>query len=291
MPAPSAARAAPSGPWPATRSTRPACWWPCSAPPDTPPNTPARQYQWDHRAGQSDPQHVSAGRPRLSAAFLLRRWSITRCYNSAARPGKSPLLLGTVRSRQQHHRARSQRAGRRGGAGDPDRGFDFATVPANLRQQVTIKINAEIYSQASSLFGFGPATTNVLAETFDASALVGNIITAGNLVTTSNAGGLDISASTFTYTPYLLMGSGGPDIGQDQLITGTPYQEIYTNFPLGSQILTGLFLGNRRQRLQRTQQASTPTHCSTGWAGGAAGQCVRESEFASTPAPALTRST
>jgi hypothetical protein len=32
----------------------------------------------------------------------------------------------------------------------------FATVPQSLRQQVTVKINAEIYAQASGLYGFGP---------------------------------------------------------------------------------------------------------------------------------------
>jgi hypothetical protein len=48
----------------------------------------------------------------------------------------------------------------------------FTTVPQNLRQQVTIKINAEQYSQAGGLFGFGPTTTTVLSQTFDTSALV-----------------------------------------------------------------------------------------------------------------------
>ena len=33
-----------------------------------------------------------------------------------------------------------------------------------------------------------------------------------------------------------------PDPDQDAVITGTPYQEVLTNFPLGSQVLTGLFL-------------------------------------------------
>ena len=43
------------------------------------------------------------------------------------------------------------------------------------------------------------------------------------------------------------------------MITGTPYQEVLTNFPLGSQILTGLFLnvtlsgpGDRRRPTART---------------------------------------
>ena len=118
----------------------------------------------------------------------------------------------------------------------------FTTVPQSLRQQVTIKINAEQYSQAGGLFGFGPTTTTVLSQTFDTSALVGNIISAGNIVQATSAGGLDLSAVTFTYTPYLLIGSGGPDVSQDAIVTGTEYQELYTNYPLGNSILTGLFV-------------------------------------------------
>jgi probable HAF family extracellular repeat protein len=165
---------------------------------------------------------------------------------------------------------------------------NFTTVAANLRQQVTINISAEIYNQASSLFGGGPGTTNVLTETFDASALVGNIITVGNLVTTSNAGGLDISASTFTYTPYLLVGSGGPDVSQDQLITGTPYQEIFTNFPLSSQVLTGLFLAIGADDYTGTE--NTYTHTLFDRLGPAArqGAASVNLNLPSPPAPALT---
>ena len=118
----------------------------------------------------------------------------------------------------------------------------FSTVSTNLQQQVTININAEQYSQASGLFGFGPATTTVLTQKFYTWQLVGNIISAGNIVQSTAAGGLDISATTFTYTPYLLIGSGGPDVTADTVVTGTDFQEVYTNFPLGSTILTGLFV-------------------------------------------------
>ena len=118
----------------------------------------------------------------------------------------------------------------------------FTTIPANLRQQVTIKVNAEQYSQASGLFGFGPSQTTVLQQSFDASALVGNIVSVGNIVQGTATGGLDLTATTFTYTPYLLIGSGGPDVSADTIVTGTDYQEFFTNFPLSSTILTGLFV-------------------------------------------------
>jgi hypothetical protein len=135
----------------------------------------------------------------------------------------------------------------------------FTTIAQNLRQQVSVKINAETYSQASSLYGGGPSTTTVLSQTYDTSALVGNVITAGNFVTPSGGGSLDFSATTFTYTPYLLIGSGGPDVSQDQVITGTNYQEFYTNFPLSSQVLTGLFLEVDAEDATLTPQVYTHT--------------------------------
>ncbi len=141
----------------------------------------------------------------------------------------------------------------------PDSNSGFTTVPQNLRQEVTIKINAEIYNQASGLYGFGPGTTTVLTQTYDASALVGNVITAGNLITSSGGGALDFTATTFTYTPYILVGSGGPDVSQDPIITGTPYQEFFTNFPLSSQILTGLFLEIDADNTNYQQTAYTHT--------------------------------
>jgi probable HAF family extracellular repeat protein len=166
---------------------------------------------------------------------------------------------------------------------------NFTTVPASLRQQVTVQINAEIYNQAGSLFGLGPATTTVLTQTFDASALVGNIITAGNLVSASAGGGLDITATTFTYTPFLLIGSGGPNVGQDQIVTGTPYQEVYTNFALSSQILTGLFLQVNAD--DYTDTPRTYTHTMFDRLGPAArqGNASVSLNLPSPPAPAMTQ--
>ncbi len=164
----------------------------------------------------------------------------------------------------------------------------FTTVPQNLRQEVTIKINAEIYSQASSLYGFGPSTINVLTQTFDASALVGNVITAGNLVNASSGGALDFTATTFTYTPFLLIGSGGSDVSQDQLITGTDYQELYTNFPLSSQVLTGLFLEIDADDYTYSQQPWTHTMFDRLGPAARAGNASVSLSLPSSPVPALT---
>jgi uncharacterized membrane protein len=170
----------------------------------------------------------------------------------------------------------------------PDSSSGFTTVPQNLRQEVTIKINAEIYNQASSLFGFGPSTTTVLSKTYDASALVGNVVTAGNLVTSSGGGALDLTATTFTYTPYILIGSGGPDVSQDPIITGTPYQEFYTNFPLSSQLLTGLFLEIDADNTSYQQTAYTHTIFDRIGPAARQGNASVQLNLPPTPAPAVT---
>jgi len=85
-------------------------------------------------------------------------------------------------------------------------------------------------------------------------ALLVEFVSAGNIVPSTATGSLDVSATTFTYTPYLLIGSRGQDVTRDTIVTGTDYQEYYSNFPLSSQIVTGIFLaGVQTQSLAKTQ--------------------------------------
>jgi uncharacterized membrane protein len=165
----------------------------------------------------------------------------------------------------------------------------FTTVPQNLRQQVTVKVNAEIYNQASSLFGGGPNTVTVLTQTFDTSALVGNPISVGNFVKGSSGGNI-FSATTFTYTPYILIGSGGPDISQDNVIVGTNYQEVLTSFPLSSQILTGIFLEIDALSANSSFPATAYTRTIVDRIGPAArqGLATVNLNLPSPPAPAVT---
>jgi uncharacterized membrane protein len=120
----------------------------------------------------------------------------------------------------------------------------FAEVPDELRHKTRIRVNAEIYSQASALFGAGNglSSSTVLDHTFNTVELVGRPLTVGNLVYSVTAGFV-LVATTNTYTPYILVGDAafGPSV-EPETITGTSYQEILTNFPLGTQVLTGLFL-------------------------------------------------
>ena len=63
----------------------------------------------------------------------------------------------------------------------------------------------------------------------------------GNFVSQSGIGGL-ITSVTNTYAPYIEVGDEAYSVSQDQIIRGTDYQEVLSSFPLGNQVLTGLFL-------------------------------------------------
>ncbi len=142
----------------------------------------------------------------------------------------------------------------------------FQTVPAALRQQVTLRLNAEIYQQASAALvpgGTGLSTTTVLQQTFNTDTLAGKPISVGNLVNMAGQSALVISSTTITYSPYFLLGQGGTDITQDPIIFGQDYQEVFTNFPLGSQVLTGLFLEVDTQNPNLDNQTVYPAPPST----------------------------
>ncbi len=121
----------------------------------------------------------------------------------------------------------------------------FAEVPDALREKTEVTLNAEIYSTAGALFGLGGglSTTTVLDHMFNDVDLVGRPLTVGNFVSTSSFSALFLSNTTNTYTPYIVLGDNAlADSQLPDAIIGRSYQEVLTNFPLGSQILTGLFL-------------------------------------------------
>ncbi len=119
----------------------------------------------------------------------------------------------------------------------------FSEVPQSLRQTTEVQLTAEIWSQADASFGLNPFTENrVLDQTFNDVALVGRPLSVGNFVSQSGTGAI-FSVSTNTYSPYIFVGDEAySDASNNQLIQGTPYQEVLSNFPLSSQVLTGLFL-------------------------------------------------
>ena len=137
----------------------------------------------------------------------------------------------------------------------------FTEVPQSLRQTTEVELTAEIYSTVAAAFGLNPFTeTDVLDQTFNDVALVGNPLTIGNFVNSVTPPGLFVTATTNTYTPYIVLGDEAfPDASQDTTITGQSYQEVLTNFPLASQILTGLSLNVTLDGAGSTAQTDTYT--------------------------------
>lgn len=120
----------------------------------------------------------------------------------------------------------------------------FAEVPDALRHKVEVKLDAETYNQASALFAFGNGLgrQTVLDRTFTSAELVGKPLTVGHFVDRTPLDTPVFSLLTSTYTPYLLLTGESFDPTNDEVLTGTPYQETATTFPLGNMVLTGLFL-------------------------------------------------
>lgn len=92
--------------------------------------------------------------------------------------------------------------------------------------------------------GNGLSTTTVAGRTFNTVDLVGRPLALGHFVALGGLPGLVFTTRTNTYTPYLQVGDDAfPDSRRDGVFTGRPYQVTYTNFPLGTQVATGLFPG------------------------------------------------
>ena len=117
----------------------------------------------------------------------------------------------------------------------------FSEVAQSLRATTEVSLTAEIYSQADAAFGVNPfQDTVVLDQTFNDVNLVGVPVSVGNFVSGESVGAV-FSTTTFTYSPYVRLGNDDtPD--DDTIITGSDYQELFTNFANANQVLTGLFL-------------------------------------------------
>lgn len=107
---------------------------------------------------------------------------------------------------------------------------------------MNIKLNVELTSSAFSLFGFAPQPTTVLNTTADTVEVVGKPLSIGHFVNETSIGTPIFSSITKTYSPYLIVAGEALDSTQDGVIRGQDYQEVLTNFPLGSQVLTEVFL-------------------------------------------------
>ncbi len=119
----------------------------------------------------------------------------------------------------------------------------FTEVPDAMRVKVEVQLNAETYNSATALFGLsGLSTATVLDQTFNTVDLYGKTLTVGNFVSTQGISSLTLSSTVNTYSPYVRIDDPSGNPANDPIMRGTDFQEELTNLPLGSLILTGLFL-------------------------------------------------
>ncbi len=109
----------------------------------------------------------------------------------------------------------------------------LAELPDATRHKVTIRLKVEDYYPLN-LGQSGLDYSYPLSHTFRTVELVAEPVAFSHLVHTDNQGGLVFANTIHTYTPYLLIG--------EREIFGEPYQDILTNFPLGSVFHTAAWL-------------------------------------------------
>lgn len=107
----------------------------------------------------------------------------------------------------------------------------LSELPASLRHSVNLRLKVEKYHPFTGLSHSYP-----LDYTFSAVELVGEPVTFGQMVNTQRQGGMVFANVFHTYTPYLMLADA------DALLEGEPFQETITNFPLGTEIVTGEWL-------------------------------------------------
>ncbi len=119
---------------------------------------------------------------------------------------------------------------------------NFSSIPAALRHKVRIHLDVETFTQAAASFGLGLGSTTVLDQTLEIADIVDKPLTLGHFVNAFSPPALAIGATTNTYSPYLVVGGGATSPLDYQVLRGTDYTEIITNFPLGNVLVTGIFL-------------------------------------------------
>jgi uncharacterized membrane protein len=119
----------------------------------------------------------------------------------------------------------------------------FAEVPDALRHKVSIRLRRELTLPGAALLagGAGQDTVTVLEQSYPTASLVGRSLSLGHFVTASAISAI-FTVQTNTYSPYLLVNQRDGGVTDDLLVRGDDYQEVLTNFPLGNQVLTGVFL-------------------------------------------------
>ncbi len=110
-------------------------------------------------------------------------------------------------------------------------------VPDALRHKVTLTVTVEQYHPLN-IGGSAPGMRESvpLARTFSTVELAGKPVTLGHLVNTVRQPGLIFVYTQHTYTPYFRVGD------ENEVITDGSFEDLITNFPLGTHITVAEFL-------------------------------------------------
>ena len=109
----------------------------------------------------------------------------------------------------------------------------IAELPDSLRHKIRLRLKIEDYYPLNT--GQGNLSYSYpLDFTFNSVEIATQPVSFANLVDTEGQPGLVFTAVTHTYTPYLLIG--------EEAFLGQSYQDVFTNFALGTIFHTGLWL-------------------------------------------------
>lgn len=108
-----------------------------------------------------------------------------------------------------------------------------AELPASLRHTISMRLRVEDYHPLNVGSG-GLSSSYPFEAAFYAVEAAAQPVSLAHLVVSENQGGLVFGNAIHTYTPYILVG--------EREIMGEPYQELFSNFPLGTRMLTGAWV-------------------------------------------------
>lgn len=115
----------------------------------------------------------------------------------------------------------------------------LAELPDSVRHKVTVRLKAEQYhplNVGGPIQGLEQSV--VLEHTLRTVEVIGETATINHIVNASAQGGLIFSNIHTIYTPFLVLGEGD----SERVIEGESYQDLLTNFPLGTVMTTGGWL-------------------------------------------------
>ncbi|MEO7255797.1 MAG: transglutaminase domain-containing protein [Casimicrobium sp.] len=119
---------------------------------------------------------------------------------------------------------------------------NFDAIPVNQRHTVRIRLEVETFTQAAAAFGLALGSQMVLDQSFDSADLVDKPITVSHFVDSYRPPSLTIAATQNKYSPYLTVGDSRTSLSTYEIIRGSDYSEILTSFPIGSILVTGVFV-------------------------------------------------